>query len=73
MFEVLGHWGTLVAHVQLSVDQHPQILFILKMWQYSQYDITFQFIFPKDRNTGTKKNLYFSIITKQITIITCKC
>lgn len=55
MFEVLGHWGTLVAHVQLSIDQHPQILFISKMWQYSQYNITFQFIFPKDRNTGTKK------------------
>ncbi|KAK4819495.1 hypothetical protein QYF61_004791 [Mycteria americana] len=29
----LGHLGTLLAHIQLSIDQHPQVLFCLAAFQ----------------------------------------
>jgi len=35
---LLGHLGTLMAHIQLSVDQHPKIFF---RW------VAFQSLFPK--------------------------
>jgi len=35
---LLGHLGTLLAHVQLAVDQHPKILF---------HRAAFQSLFPK--------------------------
>ncbi|KAK4816301.1 hypothetical protein QYF61_014599 [Mycteria americana] len=35
---LLGHLGTLPAHIQLAVDQHPQVLF---------YQAAFQPLFPK--------------------------
>ena len=30
---LLGHLGTLLAHVQVSIDQHPQILFLCTAFQ----------------------------------------
>ncbi|KAK4828265.1 hypothetical protein QYF61_024872, partial [Mycteria americana] len=35
---LLGHLGTLLAHIQLAVDQHPQVLF---------HQAAFQALFPK--------------------------
>ncbi|CAN0300535.1 unnamed protein product [Bubo scandiacus] len=35
---LLGHLGTLLAHIQLAVDQHPQVLF---------HQAPFQPLFPK--------------------------
>jgi len=31
--DLLGHLGTLLSHVQPSIDQHPQVLFLCEVFQ----------------------------------------
>jgi len=49
---LLGHLGTLLAHVQPDVDQHPQVLFC---WA------AFQALFPKAVVQQLVKGLSFSV------------